>query len=326
MTDLTFTIEPNELLGLNALATIDETANAGPGASTGSASDAAAVAAARTLFQTALAGKLTDAGLPWAPSAESVRERVAEAAEPAGRSPLLAKKLRRIFGYILAVAALVVLWGGYSRGWGWTGFQANRQLWDWLQLLLVPVVAGTIPLWFQYRHFIGRGRTVVYAALLVAWTGFVIAGYLIPLRWTGFQGQTLWNWFQLLLVPIAVACTVALISKRIHPAKVMGMLRPHHKVISGALVSGWMVTVIGGYGLRWAWTGYSGNTLWDWLQLLLLPLVFPTILLPMVLKWVTGNAAERASQATAVPAASEPASEPASEQVGEQPELAGSPA
>ena len=27
-------------------------------------------------------------------------------------------------------------------------------------------------------------------------------------------------------------------------------------------------------------TGYPGNTLWEWLQLLLLPLVIPAILLP----------------------------------------------
>jgi hypothetical protein len=31
--------------------------------------------------------------------------------------------------------------------------------------------------------------------------------------------------------------------------------------------------VIAGYALRWRWTGYPGNALWDRLQLLLLPLV-----------------------------------------------------
>jgi hypothetical protein len=66
-----------------------------------------------------------------------------------------------------------------------------------------------------------------------------------------------------------------------------------------ALAAGWVVSVIGGYALRWTWTGYSGNTLWDWLQLLLVPLVFPTLLYPALLKWITGHAAERASQAAA---------------------------
>ena len=53
----------------------------------------------------------------------------------------------------------------------------------------------------------------------------------------------------------------------------------------------------GGYALRWSWTGYPGNTLWDWLQLLLLPLVVPAILLPALLNWITGDAAERAATA-----------------------------
>ena len=68
-----------------------------------------------------------------------------------------------------------------------------------------------------------------------------------------------------------------------------------------ALVAGWIVTVIGGYALHWTWTGYSGNTLWDWLQMLLVPLVFPAILLPFLLKWISGNAAERAAMAHEAP-------------------------
>ena len=63
-----------------------------------------------------------------------------------------------------------------------------------------------------------------------------------------------------------------------------------------AMATGWIVTVIGGYALRWTWTGYPGHTLWDWLGMLL-PLVFPAILLPPLLKWVSGNAAGRASAA-----------------------------
>jgi hypothetical protein len=37
--------------------------------------------------------------------------------------------------------------------------------------------------------------------------------------------------------------------------------------------------------------------LWEWLQLLLLPLVVPAILLPALLNWITGDAAERAATA-----------------------------
>jgi hypothetical protein len=313
MAATTFTIEPDELLGLTALIALGKAADGGdtePGTESGTESpaDDDVVAEARTLMRMALAEKLSEAGLPWAPSEETVSERAAKAAKRATAFRRLAenKKLRRSAGYALAVAAVVVLWGGYVEKWSWTGFQENRQLWDWLQLLLLPFVAASIPLWIRYGTYIGRARTIVYGALLAAWTGFVIAGYLIPLPWTGFQGQTLWNWFELLLLPIAVACTIALVSRHIHPVNALRMLRPHHKVISAAVGSGWVVTVIGGYGLQWAWTGYSGNTLWDWFQLLLLPLVFPTILLPALLRWVTGNAAGRARKASAVPPASQP--------------------
>jgi Na+/H+-dicarboxylate symporter len=70
-----------------------------------------------------------------------------------------------------------------------------------------------------------------------------------------------------------------------------------------ALVAGWIITVIGGYAVRWTWTGYADNTLWEWLQMLLEPLVFPTILLPFLLKWISGNAAERAAMARKAPMA-----------------------
>jgi hypothetical protein len=66
-------------------------------------------------------------------------------------------------------------------------------------------------------------------------------------------------------------------------------LRPYQKAIIAALAAGSIVTVIGGYALRWQWTGYAGNTVWGWLGILL-PLVFPTLLLPPLLKWVSGRA------------------------------------
>ena len=200
---------------------------------------------------------------------------------------------------LLAVAGLAALWGGYARGWAWTGFRANGQLWDWLHLLLLPVVLGTIPLWIRHKEHISRTRRVSYAVLIVAWAGFVAVGYLIPLKWTGFHGQRLWDWLHLLLLPAAIASTRALTRRGGRPASILRSLRPYQTGIIAALAAGWVVSVIGGYALRWAWTGYAGNTLWDWFQLLLVPLVCPTLLYPALLKWVTGNAAGRASQAAA---------------------------
>ena len=52
------------------------------------------------------------------------------------------------------------------------------------------------------------------------------------------------------------------------------LLRPYERGMVFALMAGWIITVIGGYALQWKWTGYHGNTLWDGLELLLVPLVF----------------------------------------------------
>jgi len=75
--------------------------------------------------------------------------------------------------------------------------------------------------------------------------------------------------------------------------------------IAAALATGWIVTLIGGYRLGWTWTGYVADpqpphpplgNLWDWLGLLL-PIVFPILLLPPLVNWVTGDAAGRAERA-----------------------------
>jgi hypothetical protein len=295
MAVLTFTTYPDEFLGLNALIELD-------GADGGGDTGSALVSKARALMRGALADKLQEIGLPWAPSAEAVKKRAAEAAKPpSGMRALMAnKKVRKYGTSVVAVAALVALWGGYVQGWNWTGFPANGQLWLWLQLLLVPVALGTIPLWIQDRDYISRPMRVAYGVVIVAWTGLVIAGYLIPLKWTGFPHKTLWDWFELILLPVAVTSTMALTSSRVRSSKARS-LRPYQKGLIAALAVGWIVTVIGGYLLKWSWTGYYGNTLWDWLDLLLKPLVFPTILLPALLKWVSGNAARRASEARKAP-------------------------
>ena len=303
MTVMTLMIEPDELLGLTALAELDKAAGG----------DADAETEARTLMRQALADRLDETGLPWAPTAEAVRQRTAEAAEPASAVVRLtaSRQVRKSAAAALAVAAAVVLWGGYGRGWQWTGLPANNQLWDWLQILLLPVVLGTIPLWMQDRRYISHGRRAGYAVAIAAWVGFVIAGYLVPqLHWTGFTGQKLGDWLQLLLIPSAVAITTVLVSRRGRVPR-GGWPRPREICIAAALTAGWIVTLIGGYALKWTWTGYtdavgSGHpplgTMWDWL-VLILPMAFPVLLLPPLLKWVTGDADGRAMQARKAEAA-----------------------
>jgi hypothetical protein len=287
MAALTITIEPDEFLGLSALVELEKAAHGG---------EADAASTAKSLMHTQLAATLHELGLPWAPSQETVQRRVAEDAQPDGalRSLMRNNRVRKYAASVLAVAVLVALWGGYIRGWQWTGFPANNQLWDWLHLLLLPVIVGTIPLWIKHGDYVSRARRVTYVAITAAFAVFVAAGYLIPLAWTGFPGNTLWNWFQLLLLPIAVAALGVWPSGR-------RSLRPYQRGVLAFAALGWVITIIGGYALRWNWTGYQGNTLWDWLGLLLLPLVVPTVLLPATVTWISGDAAQRAEQAREVP-------------------------
>jgi hypothetical protein len=37
----------------------------------------------------------------------------------------------------------------------------------------------------------------------------VIAGYLVPIQWTGFTGNTMWDWVKLLIMPVVVPLVLA---------------------------------------------------------------------------------------------------------------------
>jgi hypothetical protein len=312
MADMTITVDPDELLGLIAVAELGQVAKSDGGEADAESkeSDAESKEAgaapqspptrestAKAVMRAGLAARLDELGLPWAPSPEAVQSRALELAhkdDASQRSALrrLANDARvRKYGItILTVATLVVLWGGYIQHWQWTGFPANEQLWDWFHLLLLPVVFGTLPLWIEHAEYISRTRRVIYIAAILAFIGFVIVGYLAPIAWTGFSGNTLWDWFELVMLPVAV------ISVRAWPTAGRPV-RAYHKATVAGLGLAWVITLVGGYDGNWNWTGYPGNTLWDWLSLLLLPLVFPTILLPAILKWISGNAEQRAKKA-----------------------------
>jgi hypothetical protein len=193
-----------------------------------------------------------------------------------GRATTLARALAAA-----GVAALaVLLWGGYVRHWVWTGFGDNDTLWDWLKLVLLPTAVATLPLWLRHRPLIhARGRLAV-AAAVTAFAALVVAGYVVPLPWTGFRGNTLWDWLELLVLPVVLVFlgpwTDVAARLRDHPRR--------HALALGA--AGFVALAIAGYTIPMLWTGFPGNTLWDWLQLWLLPLLVPTILGPALLRWI----------------------------------------
>jgi hypothetical protein len=194
---------------------------------------------------------------------------------------------RRVGGLRLLAAALVaaVLVGGYQEHWSWTGISGNTAtLWDWFELLLLPVTVATLPLWLSRRHALDPRRKRAGLVLLGAFALLVVVGYAVPWNWTGFPGNHLWDWINLLLLPLVVA------TFPVWP-EIRRELRMHHHLLLIGLLGGLVVCAVGGYVWAWNWTGFQGNTLWDWLHLLLLPLAIPTILLPAALAITAGEPA-----------------------------------
>jgi hypothetical protein len=189
-----------------------------------------------------------------------------EASRRVGRRSLLAG--------IGAVALAVVVWGGYSHQWPWTGINGGTAtLWDWLHLLLLPVAAAVLPIWLRHDTRV-HPRSKRYATMALMLFGvLVILGYVVPWGWTGFRGNTLWDWFNLVFLPLTLVLIPWFVELR-------RSWQRRHTVVTGVLLTIFLALVVGGYVASWTWTGFTGNTLWNWMQLLLLPLLVPTVLLP----------------------------------------------
>lgn len=174
---------------------------------------------------------------------------------------------------LLGLACLAVMaWGGYARHWTWTGLSTQVTLWDWLEALALPITVGLIPLFLLHRHRLGPRHKVGGALALCGFVALVLAGYLVPMEWTGFTGNTLWDWLSLALLPLVIAT-----GSLWHPPERLTP-RALALVCLGSVVL--LGLVAAGYLVPWEWTGFTGNTAWDWLQLLLLPVLLPVVVLP----------------------------------------------
>jgi len=206
---------------------------------------------------------------------------------------------RRTWWWAYLAAAVLMLgyvWAGYVEGWTWTGLSPQVTLWDWLEGLALPVTVALVPLLLRHREHLSRTHRVTGVTLLVAFGGLVMAGYLVPWAWTGFTGNTLWDWLSLALLPLVLATATLW---RPPPR-----WAPRHSMLvtmSGTVA---LVLVFAGYLVPWAWTGFTGNTAWDWFKLLLLPVLLPTLVLPRLLdaaeEWMSaGHPPESGAQAPA---------------------------
>ena len=64
---------------------------------------------------------------------------------------------------------------------------------------------------------------------------------------------------------------------------------PRHPRRAVMLAAGARVRGAGAVRLppHWRWTGFTGNTVWNWLHLLLLPLLVPVVIVPLLRPRVT---------------------------------------
>lgn len=191
---------------------------------------------------------------------------------------------------LLAVAFAVLIVGGYGLGWTWTGFADNGTIWDWLQLLVLPVVLTLLPVWYRTRRSLRIEWRGAAAVLGLAAAVLIVGGYAYGWHFTGFPGKTLWDWLDLLLLPFALTLLPISLESS------WGRLREMRLALTAAGIALGLL-VIAGYALDWAWTGFRGNTFWDWLHLLLVP-----FLLPAAVTWLSA----RTREAEASPGATQP--------------------
>ncbi|HZE05040.1 MAG TPA: hypothetical protein VE127_07445 [Solirubrobacteraceae bacterium] len=223
-----------------------------------------------------------------------------------GRDSRTAGTERGLWIAVAVVAFVVIVYGGYGHHWGWTGINGHTAtLWDWLHLLLLPVAAVILPLWLRHRPRLGAPVKLVVAGLIAGFVALVVAGYTVPWAWTGFTGNRLWDWLNLAALPLAVVLIPVFIEVRSRFGR-------RHAAMGGAVGAAFIVVVIAGYTIPWAWTGFTGNTLWDWLHLALLPVLVPVAIVPVLTPMakarmgIRDEAAREPPRPEAEPAAGEP--------------------
>jgi heme/copper-type cytochrome/quinol oxidase subunit 4 len=191
----------------------------------------------------------------------------------------------RLLAASAAAAFVITVVGGYELGWTWTGFADNDTVWDWLHLLVLPVVLTVAPVWYGTRRQLRVEWRLLVAAVLGAFAVLLAGGYWLGWTWTGFDGRTLWDWLELLVLPATV--TVLPIWLALGRS-----MHPRLRRAGTAAIVAFALLVTAGYGFDWRWTGFPGNTLWDWLHLLLVPFV-----LPIVLAWFSTRLEQESPQA-----------------------------
>lgn len=122
-------------------------------------------------------------------------------------------RVGRAVGLIGAILLALLIAGGYGGQWSWTGFP-GKQLWDWLNLMLFPVVAIVLPEWIRRGEPFGAHARTAAAVCVSAFVVLVIGGYHWGWTWTGFTGNTFRDWLALMIAPFLLPVALKLLAVR----------------------------------------------------------------------------------------------------------------
>jgi hypothetical protein len=193
-------------------------------------------------------------------------------------------RYRLILAGVLSAAGLIAILAVVGVNWSWTGFRGNETLWDWMSLLVLPLAIASLTIRIAMGgRPLARSWRVTMFALTATLALLIIDGYGFGWAWTGFPGETLWDWLHLLLFPAVLMFLPDWFQKGA-PVGRAGA------IAAAILFPAFIVVVIGGYYGRWSWTGFTGNTFRDWLSLLIAP-----FLLPAACRWFHVHWMQRAA-------------------------------
>ena len=125
-----------------------------------------------------------------------------------GTSETSAPSMSPLIRWVLPVGILalaIALVGGYAFRWSWTGITPRDPVWDLLHVIVLPVVLATLPIWYRTRYRWKMEWHAVFGVLGAVFAVLVLGGYALNWGWTGFHGNTLWDWLELLALPLVVA-------------------------------------------------------------------------------------------------------------------------
>jgi hypothetical protein len=106
----------------------------------------------------------------------------------------------RVTGRLGAFVLAVLVVAGYGAHWRWTGFP-GKQLWDWLELMLLPIVAVLLPEWVRRGEPFGPPARLAAVVAAFGFVLLVVGGYSWGWTWTGFTGNPFRDWLDLMIAP-----------------------------------------------------------------------------------------------------------------------------